>query len=226
MIERLESSADPHRGGSVRSAGRTTTEATAALILVHGRGATAEDILSLADELAHPDVTYLAPQAMGYTWYPSSFLAPRESNEPGLSSGLGVLRDLVQQLGDEGIPADRIMLLGFSQGACLTLEFAYRYPRRYGGIVGLTGGLIGPPGTRWDSTGWIAGTAVYLGSGDPDPHVPWSRVEETAEVFERMGGAVTLERFPGMGHAMNREQLAAVLRLVHQMGEEIAREST
>jgi predicted esterase len=213
----IESEIGRHSGKSIRIAGRAPAEAGAAMILVHGRGATADDILSLAGELEHPEFAYLAPQAVGNSWYPNSFLAPRASNEPGISSGLGVLQELVTRLADDGIASDRVMLLGFSQGACLTLEFVYRQPKRYGGVVGLTGGLIGPPGTRWEKSGSLDGTPIYLGSSDPDPHVPWSRVEETAGVFGRLAGEVTLERYPGLGHTVHRDQLVAVRRLMRRV---------
>ena len=187
------------------------------MILVHGRGATAESILGLANELAQPDFAYLAPQAAGHTWYPLSFLAPLEQNEPGLGSGLALLQDLIVRLEGAGIPAERTMLLGFSQGACLTAEYVARRPRRYGGMAALTGGLIGPPGTPRQYAGDLEDTPVYLGAGDPDPHVPWERVEETARVYGDLGAQVTLRRFPGMGHTVNHEELAAVRGMMSQL---------
>lgn len=198
-----------HEGQPVRALGAPLEAARALALLVHGRGATAESILALAAELDHPGVAYLAPQAAGSTWYPYSFLAPLEHNEPKLSSGLALLASVLDSAARAGIPSERQLLLGFSQGACLTLEFAVRSPRRYGGVVGLTGGLVGPHGTPRDYRGSFAGTPVYLGSSDPDPHVPWARVEETARVFEHMGAMVTLRRFPGMGHTVNRDELEA-----------------
>ncbi len=206
--------ASPHRGQPVLAAGRSLDEADAAMVMVHGRGATAEDILSLAGELERPELAYLAPQAAGYTWYPYSFLAPMEQNEPGLSSGLEVLGDLLRHLEAHGIPAERTVLLGFSQGACLTLEYAARNARRYGGVVALSGGLIGPPGTPRDYEGSFAGTPIFLGCSDRDPHIPRDRVDESAEVVRRMGAEVTERIYPAMGHTVNEDELSFVRDLV------------
>src|SRR5438270_12943371 len=173
----------PHQGQPVLTAGEPLDKAKAAMIMVHGRGASAEDILSLTPELNQPGFAYLAPQAAGYAWYPNSFLAPIASNEPGLSSGLAVIASLLEKLTEAGIPPERTILLGFSQGACLSLEFAALNARRYGGIVGLSGGLIGPPGTPRNYGGSFTGTPVFLGCSDRDPHIPRERVDETAEVL-------------------------------------------
>jgi predicted esterase len=187
------------------------------MILVHGRGASAEDILGLADELGEQRFAYLAPQAAGHTWYPSSFLAPVAHNEPGRSSGLGVLDRLVDRLGAAGIPAERTIVLGFSQGACLALEFAARHPRRFGGVVGFTGGLIGPPEALVGFDGSLDGTPVFLGSSDPDPHVPWQRVEQTAAILGRLGAEVTLRRYRGMGHTIHPEEIEHVRGMMAHM---------
>ncbi len=203
-----------HDPARVVTAGPPPAEAAGAVILVHGRGATAEDILGLARELHRTDLAYLAPQATGRTWYPFSFLATLADNEPNLSSALAVLAALVAGLAGEGVAAERVAVVGFSQGACLALEFAARHPRRYAGVAGLTGGLIGPPGTPRDYPGSLAGTPVFLGAGDPDPHVPWERVEESAQVLARMGAEVIHRRYPGMGHTINHEELAAVRALL------------
>lgn len=208
------SSLGPHQGQPVRAVGASLSEARAVVIMAHGRGASADNILGLAGELGRADVAYLAPQAAGGTWYPQSFLAPIAANEPGLSSGLAAIEQVHQQAVAAGIPAERQLLLGFSQGACLTLEYAARHPRCYGGVVGFTGGLIGPPGTDRAYDGSLAGTPVFLGSADPDPHVPWERVEETATVLESMGASVDKRRFPGMGHTINREELDAARALL------------
>lgn len=199
-------------------AGAEPREAAAAVVLLHGRGAGAEDILGVAEPLSFPGVAYLAPEAAGATWYPYSFLAPLEANEPWLSSALARVEELVLALADEGVPAERVMVAGFSQGACLTLEHAVRNPRRYGGIVAFTGGLIGPPGTPRDYPGSLDGTPAFLGAGDPDPHVPWPRVEESAAVLRGVGAEVRVERYPGLGHtiadaelAIAREMLAKIL---------------
>jgi phospholipase/carboxylesterase len=186
-------------------------------VMVHGRGGSAEDMLGLGRELGRPELAYVAPQAspaLGNAWYPYSFMAPMAQNEPGLSSALEVLGDLVAHLETGGIPAERIVLLGFSQGACLSLEFAARNARRYGGVVALSGGLIGPPGTPRDYIGSLAGTPVFLGCSDRDPHIPRERVEESARVFEAMGAAVTERIYPAMGHTVNEDELDFVRGLL------------
>ena len=200
----------PHQDTPLATAGRPVSEASGAVVMVHGRGATAESILELRHELERPDLAYVAPQAAGYTWYPYSFMAPMPMNEPGLSSALARLGEVVGELEAQGIPAERIVLLGFSQGACLSLEFAARNPRRYGGIVGLSGGLIGPAGTPRDYQGSLAGTPVFLGCSDRDPHIPRERVDESAEVLREMGGEVTERIYPNMGHTVNEDELEHV----------------
>lgn len=210
-------SADPHGNQPVTRTGEPLDKARAAAIMVHGRGATAESILSLAAELDVAGVAYLAPQARGQTWYPQSFLAPIEENEPGLSSGLKRLASLAAELESAGFPAPRIAVVGFSQGACLTLEFAARHPRRYGAVIGLTGGLVGPPGTPRSYEGSFDGAPVFLGSGDPDPHVPWSRVRETADVLSAMGAAVTSRRYPGRPHTVSADELEQARALLERL---------
>ena len=200
----------PHQGQPVLTAGEPLDKAKAAMIMVHGRGATAEDILSLTPELNQPGFAYLAPQAAGYAWYPNSFLAPIASNEPGLSSGLAVIASLLEKLTEAGIPPERTILLGFSQGACLSLEFAARNARRYGGLAGLSGGLIGPDGTPRDYHGSLDGTPVFLGCSDVDPHIPKKRVELSAEVLQRLGGNVITRLYPRMGHTVNRDEIPHV----------------
>lgn len=192
------------------TAGRPLAGAPAAVIVVHGRGATAKSILSLADELDRPDLAYLAPQAHGHSWYPASFLAPLEQNEPGLSSGLAALGDLLERVGAAGIPPERTVLMGFSQGACLSSELAARNARqgrRLGGIVAFSGGLIGPPGTPRDYPGSLAGTPVFLGCSDRDPHIPRERVDESARVLTALGGVVTERIYPRMGHTINEDEI-------------------
>lgn len=209
--------ADPHAGAPVLLAGSPLADARAATIVVHGRGASAEDILDVANHLPADGVAYLAPQAADHTWYPHRFTEPIARNEPWLSSALALLGRLVAQVEAAGIPADRIALLGFSQGACLALEFAARNPRRWGGVYGLSGGLIGPPGTTWPDLGSLAGTPVFLGCSDVDSHIPASRVEESAARLRELGANVTMRLYPGMGHTINRDELAHVQRGVDAM---------
>ena len=205
---------DPHAGQPVVAAGLPLGAAPAAVIMVHGRGATPENILELVPMLGHPNLTYLAPSAANRTWYPNSFMAPIASNEPGLSSALGVLASLVTRIEAAGVPQSRIVLLGFSQGACLSGEFAVRHASRFGGVVMLSGGLIGPPGTRWEWDGRFEGTPVFLGCSDVDAHIPESRVRQSADVFTRMGADVTTRIYPGMGHLINDDEIAFAQRLL------------
>jgi predicted esterase len=201
---------DPHRDIAVAAAGRPLETAAAVAILLHGRGATAESILDLARALGQDRFAYLAPEAAGNTWYPYSFLVPIERNEPWLSSAIARLARLVGELESHGFGGDRVLILGFSQGACLSVEFAARHARRYGGIAGLSGGLIGPPGTPRDYPGSLGGTPVFLGCSDRDPHVPLERVEESATVLERMGARVTTRIYPRMGHTVNADEITVV----------------
>lgn len=190
--------------------GTPIDEARVAAVLLHGRGGSAEDILSLASDFQAEGVAYLAPQATGNSWYPYSFLAPLAQNEPGLSSALALVAEVVAELESQRLSSDRIALLGFSQGACLALEFAARHARRYALVAGFSGGLIGPEGTPRDYRGSVSGTPVFLGCSDIDPHIPLERVHESAEVFRRMGGAVDERIYPRMGHTINRDELSAV----------------
>ncbi len=207
----------PHEGQPLLTAGESLDRATAAMVMVHGRGAAAEDILALAAEMNQSGFVYLAPQAAQNSWYPNSFLAPIPSNEPGLSSGLAVIASILAQLAEAGISAERTMLLGFSQGACLSLEFAARNAQRYGGLVGLSGGLIGPDGTPRKYAGSLEGTPVFLGCSDADFHIPKERVEHSAEVLQRLGGNVTKRLYPRMGHTVIRDEV----RFVHGMMAEL-----
>lgn len=206
-----------HAGRPVLRAGPALEAASAVAIMVHGRGGSARDILSLVPEIGVPGLAAIAPQAAGSTWYPFSFMAPIDQNEPALSSALSVLSALVDDVETHGVPAERILVLGFSQGACLASEFVARSASRFGALAGLTGGLIGPEGAPRDYTGDLTGMPVFLGSSDPDPHVPWSRVLETASVLEAMGAAVDLRRYPGMGHTINGEEIDAVRVLADGM---------
>lgn len=208
---------DPHGDQPLLHAGPKPEEAAATLILIHGRGASAESILSLYKVLGIPNLAGLAPQAAGNTWYPHSFLAPIESNQPYLDSALSRIDSIVEDLLSRKIASDRIALLGFSQGACLTSEYAARHPRRYGAVMVLTGGLIGPPGTPRHYAGSLDKTPVFLGSGDPDPHVPFQRVLETQAVLERMGANVEVRRYPGMPHTISQDEMDACRQLLESI---------
>lgn len=206
-----------HQGQPVITAGAPLAKARGAMIMLHGRGAAAEDILMLAAELNQPDLAYLAPQAANNTWYPHPFLVPIEQNEPWLSSALAVIEDMLAQVAAAGISSERTMLLGFSQGACLTLEFVARHARRYGGVAGLTGGLIGPVGTPRDYPGSLAGTPIFLGCSDVDAHVPKARVFESETVLRILGGDVTMRLYPNMGHTVNRDEIDFVRGMMEQI---------
>src|SRR3989449_4451102 len=203
-------------GQRVLQAGEPLTAARAAMVLLHGRGATAEDIMTLAAEVERPGWAYLAPQAVGNAWYPNPFTAPLESNEPYLSAALDMISKLVERV-EPTVPAQRIMLLGFSQGACLTLEWAARNARRYGAIAGLSGGLIGPEGTPRDYPGDFDATPVFLGCSDVDPYIQKDGVVEAAEGFKRMGADLTVRLYPGMGHMVGPEEIAIVRGLVESI---------
>jgi phospholipase/carboxylesterase len=196
-------------GQRVLQAGEPLNSARAAMILLHGRGATADDIMTIASELQSPGWTYLAPQAAGNAWYPNPFTAPLESNEPYLSAALDMISNLVERI-EASVPDQRLVLLGFSQGACLVLEWAARHARRYGAIAGLSGGLIGPDGTPRDYPASFEGTPVFLGCSDVDPYIGKDRVEEAAQVYRRMGAVVDLRLYPGMGHLVNEDELNAL----------------
>ena len=190
---------NPHQNQSVETAGKSLEEATSALILIHGRGATAKSILTLSKTLAHPDFTYLAPQAANNSWYPYRFIAPIEENEPGISSGMEAIDALVQLCKSKGISSSHIVIGGFSQGACLASEYAARNPDRYGGLLIFSGGLIGPPGTSFVYEGSLLRTPVFIGCDNRDMHIPVERVEETAEVLHGMEAIVDKRIYQGMG---------------------------
>jgi predicted esterase len=215
-MARPDATRHPHGGERVLLGGAPLETAAGALIAIHGRGAGAEDIIALAREVAPSDVAILAPQTAGNTWYPYRFLEPTERNEPYLSSALRIVADLIAQLGDRGIPPERIALLGFSQGACLALEAAARNARRYAGVIGFSGGLIGPLGTPFDFAGSLDGTPVFLGCSDVDPHIPKERVEESAVALDRLGAAVDVRLYPGMGHTVNRDELEAARTILDE----------
>lgn len=209
----------PHQGQPVLRAGALLEHARAAVVMVHGRGSRAEDILLLANELPQTDITYLAPQAKDNTWYPNRFMEPIASNEPWLSSAFALVERLLAEIVQAGIPSRQTCLLGFSQGACLTLEFAARHALRYGGVVGLSGGLIGPEGTPREYAGTFAGTPVFLGCSDSDPHIPKERVIESAQVFQRLGAQVTAHLYPNLGHEVNSDELDSVRGILTAVSE-------
>ncbi len=203
----------PHQGQPINErapAGR----AKAGIILIHGRSAAAQSMLMLADEFKREDIHYLAPQAHKHTWYPYSFLAETEKNEPGLSSGLQLIHDLTQKLVGEGLAKEKIILLGFSQGACLILEFAARHPQKLGGVAGLSGGLIGADVDENNYEGSLEGTPIFLGCSDSDPHIPVERVHQTAEILEQLGGEVEKKIYPDMPHTVNEDEIEQVKELL------------
>jgi predicted esterase len=193
---------DPHRDQPVRRLGATINQAAAAMILLHGRGASAEDILGLAAEMYDEHIAYLAPQAAGHSWYPYSFMSPVQENEPWLGSALAKVAQTVQLALDAGIAREHIVVCGFSQGACLSTEFVATHPARYGGLIAFTGGLIGPPDADLHHAGDLAGMPALFSSGDPDPHVPWTRVLASAEQFTAMGAVVNTRRYEGRPHTV------------------------
>ncbi|HSM56400.1 MAG TPA: dienelactone hydrolase family protein [Candidatus Sulfomarinibacteraceae bacterium] len=214
-----------HQTQPVRTAGVALDDARAAMILVHGRGATADSILTLTQELDRPHFAYLAPQAAYNTWYPQSFLAPLEQNEPYLSSALATLDNLVQRVADEGIPHNHLILLGFSQGACLASEYVARNARRYGGLAALSGGLIGAPGASRDYDGSLQGTPVFLGCSDVDPHIPRERVDETEQVLSELQAEVTKRIYRGMGHTVNQDEIEFVRSMMDELLNQAANQA-
>lgn len=200
----------PHQGLDVAEHGPSLPRAKAAMVMAHGRGATAQSMFALAEEFAQPDFYFAAPQAYNHTWYPYSFLAPREKNQPGISSGLQALHDVIESITEADIHEDRIILLGFSQGACLATEFAARHPQKYGGIVALSGGLIGPEIEASDYRGSLEKTPVFLGCSDTDPHIPKERVDITGEVFDKLNAQVNKQIYPGMGHTINQDEIKTI----------------
>ena len=205
---------DPHGTQAIVSMGTPLADAAGVLILLHGRGGTTEDILGLGEAIAPEKWAMLAPQASGNSWYPLSFLAPREQNEPYLTSALGRVQAAVDTALAAGIAAEKIAIAGFSQGACLATEFVGRNPRRYAALLAFTGGLIGPLGAPIQLTGDLAGTPVLLSSGDPDPHVPWARVQQSAELLQGIGGRVTIRRYPGKLHSVAGDELRSAIEVL------------
>lgn len=207
----------PHHGERVVSVGAPIADSRGVVIMLHGRNAGPDNILDLVPRLNRPKLTYLAPAAANRTWYPYTFMAERDQNEPYLSSALARLDELVVDLSTRGVDAGRIVVLGFSQGACLATEFVFRHPRRYGGLSAFTGGLIGPAGTTWDTAGSFDAMPAFFGCSDVDAHVPLGRVRETAEIFTRMGANVTTRIYPAMGHLVNDDEIRAAQELIDRL---------
>lgn len=205
----------------ILQAGIPLEQAAGALILLHGRGGSADDILalgtSLASEVTDNGLALLAPQAPGHTWYPYSFLVPRQENEPYLSSALEQVERTLAVATSAGLKTSQIAVCGFSQGACLATEFVARHPQRYAGLLAFTGGLIGPLQEPLSLTGDLAGTPVLLSSGDPDSHVPWMRVQQSGELLTGIGAKVTLQRYPGRPHTILPEEIEQGKKLLSSL---------
>lgn len=208
---------EPHVGQPIETTGRPLGEGRAVMIMIHGRQAAPVNILQLVDSLSQPEFTYIAPAAANNTWYPYSFMADKEQNEPGISSGVAVIDGVVSDVVNKGILKDHIVLLGFSQGACLTAEYAVEHADRFGGVILYSGSVIGPPGTTWAYGGSFDGTPIFMGCSDVDSHVPLERIEEGAAVFERMGATVTKRIYPGMGHQINDDEIAFTQGLMRNL---------
>jgi phospholipase/carboxylesterase len=210
----------PHQDQPLVTAGTDLDEAAAAVVLVHGRGATARSIVQMGDQFHQDGVAYLAPQAARNVWYPNSFMEPVETNEPGRTSGLQAVADAVERANDAGIPTEQVVVLGFSQGACLASEFVARNPRRYGGVVALSGGLIGETVDVAEFEGSLEETPAFLGCSDVDPHIPVERVHTTTEVFERLDADVEERIYDGMGHGVNQDEVDYVAGLLTRLVDE------
>lgn len=204
-----------HEDQPVRTSGKSLSDAEIAVIMIHGRGATPGSVLRLAENFEIEGVAYLAPEAANNEWYPESFLNPVEQNQPEISSALDKVRHVKDEIEENGIPAEKIVLLGFSQGACLATEYAVRNPERYGGVIAFSGGLIGKEIPEHE--GDLEGTPVFIGCSDRDPHIPLERVNETAEVFERLNADVDKRIYEGMGHKINEEELNHAAQLISDL---------
>lgn len=206
-----------HEERIAATAGEPLESAQAAVVMVHGRGDSAQGILGLASAIHVPGVAYVAPQATHNTWYPQSFMAPMQSNQPWLDSALNAVGAVVEQVVEAGVAHEKIVLLGFSQGACLASEYMARNARRYGGLAALSGGLIGPEGTPRDYDGSLDGTPAFLGCSDIDPHIPLERVQESTQVLTRMGAQVDERIYPGFGHSVNQDEADAVRAMLQSV---------
>lgn len=206
----------PHQNQPVIQSGAKLDDTKAVMIMIHGRGATAEDILSLSAEFNFDGVAYLAPQAKNNSWYPLSFISPIEMNEPGITSGLALIDLIIELVLKKGFTSEKIFLLGFSQGACLSLEYAARNPQKFGGVFGLSGGLIGEAVRIENYSGNLGGTDVFLGCSNIDPHIPLSRVDETEAIFKKLNAKVTKRIYKGMAHTINKDEMGFVKTLLIQ----------
>lgn len=216
-VDREDPFQGPHQNQIIARGGADAESATAAMILIHGRGASADSILMLADEFDAPELHYVAPQASGHQWYPFSFLAPTDKNEPGLSSGLQAISDIIDELESKGIKKENIILLGFSQGACLTSEFVARHPAKYGGLIALSGGLIGDTVSAQNYSGSLEQSPVFLGCSNIDPHIPKERVDESEKILEGLNGNVTKSIYKGMGHTVNEDEISEVKKIIRHV---------
>ncbi len=206
----------PHQTSKTVTAGTPADEADAAIVMVHGRGGAAENILGLANDLEIAGNVHLAaPQAQGFTWYPYSFLEPTERNEPGLSSGLQAIFDIMTGLAEKGIPKEKIIFMGFSQGACLASEFVARHPAKYGGLISFSGGLIGDAVSADNYSGSLEGTPYFTGCSDIDSHIPEERVHASAAVFEKLQADVTKKIYPGMAHTIIQDEIAEAAKIIN-----------
>jgi phospholipase/carboxylesterase len=206
---------DPHDGKSIIYAGADIEHAESAMIVLHGRGATAESMVGLVSEIYAENMIYVIPQAKNHAWYPYRFIEKREANEPGVSSGLTLIQSIINALSEKGIQQERIFLLGFSQGACLAADFVARYPAKYGGLFVLSGGLIGDQINQNDYAGDLMDTPVFLGCSDVDFHIPEQRVHESARIFEYLNADVTEKIYPSMGHTINRDEISFIRKMIN-----------
>lgn len=210
----IDQEADPHADQPVLQIGAPLDRAAGAVIMLHGRGASAEDILNLAQAMYHPRLAYLAPESEGHAWYPYTFLSSREKNEPWLSSALKKVKSTIQMAKDAGISSEHIIVCGFSQGACLSIEYVATHPERYAGLLAFTGGLIGPLDMVLAYSGDLRQTPAFLGSGDHDPFIPWERVRQSAYVLAGMNAQVTLQCYPGRAHTVSSHEVQFANRLI------------
>ena len=211
---KIENTIKPHTGETILYLGAELKNAKKAMIMIHGRGADAQSMSGLCEHFMHPDIIYIIPQATGFTWYPYRFIESRESNEPGISSALTLINAIITALNNSGIAMNDIFLLGFSQGACLALDYAARYPEKYAGIFCLSGGLIGKTIIPGDYNGDMKQTPVFLGCSDADFHIPEERVHQSASIMESLNADVTVKIYPNLGHTINRDELEFITTLL------------